>query len=121
MPDWRPRWRHARPSSSERQGRGAEGQVRTPSLTLPGSSPTCREARDLTIRRHASFVQSGADGTGERRAIDARLAEIRAEVRAAYPLGEEEVVEVRRRMSGIVDEIRGLEVDAVGVMRAAVA
>jgi hypothetical protein len=87
---------------------------------LPDSVPAFKETRELKLRRHRLFVEQGGDGVDERRAINARLNEIKAEVASAFPLTNHEASAIRETLAEHVLKIHDIEVEAVGAMQAAV-
>ena len=92
-------------------------------VALPDDAPLCREARELTLRRHALFVEQGGDALDEIQAVNARLGEIRAAVGAAagdaFPLSDGQVTAMQEQMSALVMRIHDIESEAIKVMQAA--
>jgi hypothetical protein len=88
---------------------------------LPDESEPLRETRELMTRRHAAFLERGNAALEEMKAIDSRLAAIKAEVAADFPLAPAEVEAFRARLAGQVMAIHEVEAAAVATMTAAIA
>ncbi len=88
---------------------------------LPDNVPALKETRELKERRHALFVEQGGDSVEERRKINGRLKEIKAEVSQAFPLTSDEAAAMRENLAEHVLKIHDIEVEAVRLMQAGVA
>lgn len=88
-------------------------------VALPDDVPLCREARELTLRRHTLFIEQGATSLDERLRIQARLREIKVEADKAFPTSESQVAATLTQMSTLVLQIHDIEYEAVKAMQAA--
>jgi hypothetical protein len=86
---------------------------------LPDEVPPLRETRDLMDQRRHLFITQGE--TPERRTANERLAAIKAEVAADFPMSADEVTAFRANLAEHVLNIRDIEASAVEVMQAAMA
>jgi hypothetical protein len=85
---------------------------------LPDDVPLCREARELTLKSKALFVQQGNASMDERQQINTRLKAIREAVAKSFPLSDAQVIHMRQQMSALVMKIHDLEFDGVKAMQA---
>jgi hypothetical protein len=76
-----------------------------------------RETRELMLRRHAFFLDRGNAALEEMRAIDARLAAIKAAVADDFPLTQPEVEAYRARLAEQIMIIHDVEAAAVQSLR----
>jgi hypothetical protein len=86
---------------------------------LPDEISPFQEIRELTLRRHRLFIDQGNEAVDEMRAIDRRLAEIKASVAADFPLDEAGVQALRQAIAEQVMEICEIEETAVSALRKA--
>jgi hypothetical protein len=90
-------------------------------VMLPDEIEPFRETRELMLRRHEAFLDSGNAALEEMRTIDAQLAAIKASVAANFPLTKTEVEAHRARMADQIGAIHDAEDAAVGMLKAAMA
>ncbi len=88
---------------------------------LPDDLPPFKEARELSRRKHESFIQQGSAALGEIEAIEARLKEIKASVNAKFPLTHEQAAALRERLSQHVLKVHDIEKQAIELLQAAMA
>jgi hypothetical protein len=88
---------------------------------LPDSVPAFKETRQLKLRRRELYVEKGGDSVEERRAINERLNQIKAEVAKSFPLSNEEAAALRETLAAHVLKIHDIELEAVTTMQSAVA
>lgn len=88
---------------------------------LPEAVPLLRESRALLHKRHAVFVAQPADALEQRRQIDARLAELKAEAGEAFPMTAAEVTDLLAELSRQVTALGALERQGVDLLQAALA
>lgn len=88
---------------------------------MPDEIPLFRETRELRLRRHHRFLESGADALDEMRSIDARLAEIRAEITPDHPLDQREAAAFKENLRDRVLAVHDSEEAAVNALREAMA
>ena len=86
---------------------------------LPDEIEPFREARSLLLERQAQFLARGNDALPRLRAIDERLADIRAEVAAGFPLSPPQVEAHRAAVAEHVLALHDIEAAAVAGMREA--
>jgi hypothetical protein len=84
---------------------------------LPDNTPSLAETRKLMLHRHHSFLSKGNAALAEIRVIDARLAELRRETAADFPLGEVEVEELCTAMHNQLLQIHDIERYAVSELK----
>lgn len=90
------------------------------SLALfPDEIPSFKETRELILRRHRRFLESGDDARDEMRAIDGRLGEIRAEITPEYPLDRPRAEAFKENLRDQVVAVHDAEEAAVAALRAA--
>jgi hypothetical protein len=88
---------------------------------LPDEVPLFGETRRLMLRRHNLFIQQGSAVMQEIRDLDARLAEIKEQVAAEFPLDQAGVIALRERISQQVMKIHDIEKEAIEALQAAMA
>jgi hypothetical protein len=86
---------------------------------LPESVGPFKETRELMLRRHRLFLDEGRASLEERRSINARLAEIKEQVAADFPLDEAGVQALCGDLAERLLEIRDVERAAVSVLTSA--
>ena len=86
---------------------------------LPVEVPLLRETRELLLSKRDLFVSEGNAALEEVRDIDGRLGEIRDAVGADFPMSNEAVVEMRKRLADRVLEISEIERVAIDELQAA--
>lgn len=85
---------------------------------LPDEFEPFRETRELMLRRHAAFLDRGDAALDEMRAIDERLAALRAAVAADFPLSPPQVEAFRARLAEAIMAVHDVEAAAVEAMKA---
>ena len=88
---------------------------------LPDEVPLLRETRELLLSKRDLFVSEGDTALDEVRDIDERLGEIRQVVSTEFPMSNEDVVEMRKRLAELVQEISEIERLAIDALQAAMA
>jgi hypothetical protein len=88
-------------------------------IALPDDIPLMRETRELTIERHALFVNEGDAQRDEIMRINSILRDIKAKTSKEFPMSNQRVVATREQMSKLVTKIHDLEYGAVKTMQAA--
>jgi hypothetical protein len=92
-----------------------------PAALLPDEVAPFGETRDLMSRRHTLFLEQGGAAVDEMRAIDSRLAEIRAGMEDDFPLTQAEVEIHREQLSEQIRRIHDVEKKAVlGLQQASI-
>ncbi len=92
----------------------------TLSLALfPDEITPFKETRELILRRHRRFLESGDEARDEMRAIDGRLAEIQAEITPEYPLDQRSAAVFKENLRDRVMQVHDSEETAVVALRAA--
>jgi hypothetical protein len=86
---------------------------------LPDEVSLLRDTRQLLLRRQKLFRQQGSAALEEIHTIDARLAEIKAQVAEEFPLDNAGVIALRERISQQVMRIHDIEKQAVEALQAA--
>jgi hypothetical protein len=92
-----------------------------PDMLLPEAMQPLFETRYLLVVRRRLFIELGEASLEERHLINQRLAVIRAEAAADFPLSEIEVRALLERLAEQVLVIRRIEGEAVEQMQAAMA
>lgn len=87
---------------------------------LPDDVSLLQETRTLMVRRHTLFLDAGNDALDEIKEIDRRLADLRDEAAAAFPLDEDAVSALHQHIAGRVMEVHDVERVAVGALQEAV-
>lgn len=86
---------------------------------VPAGDSILNEAHALLLRRHALFRDEGDAALEQIRATDTRLAQIRAEAAADFPLSGAEVTALQHELAARVLAIHDLERKAVRLLQAA--
>jgi hypothetical protein len=87
---------------------------------LPDNTPPFGETRQLLLRRHHLFLENGNAALEEIKVIDQRLAEIKSQVAANFPLESPGVVHLREELSEQVMRIHDIEKEAVEALQQAI-
>jgi len=91
-----------------------------PALLLPTDVQPLGETRALMQRRHRLFIEQGGAALAEIWAVNDRLAAIRREMVADFPLSEPEVAAHRERLAAHILRIRDAEQAAMTTLEAAI-
>ena len=86
---------------------------------LPDEVPLLGETRQLLLQRHRMFIDRGMSALEDIQHVDARLAALKGQAAADFPLDAAGVMEMRENISRHVLEIRDIEKEAVEVMQSA--
>lgn len=86
---------------------------------LPDDVAPFKEARELIMQRHTSFIEQGGESLAERQQITRRLDAIRKDMDRHFPLTPEKVTELRENLRDHVLKIHDLEREAHAVLQAA--
>ena len=86
---------------------------------LPEDIPLLRETRELMITKHQIFLEQGNSTLDEIRQITTRLAEIKVQVSADFPLSSSETSELRETVADRIMVIHDIELDAIKELQAA--
>jgi hypothetical protein len=86
---------------------------------LPDDVPLLQKTRALMVRRHSRFLDAGNEALDEIKEIDRRLADLRDEASTAFPLDEDGVSALHRRIAECVMEVHDVERSAVGALQEA--
>lgn len=89
-------------------------------IVLPDEVAILAESRQLLTQRRDLFVQQGNGSIAERHAINERLAQIKDEVEADFPLSDAEVDGLKDALAAQVQVIHDLELEGVGLLKTAV-
>lgn len=90
-----------------------------PALLLPDDVELLGEARAQLWRRHTAFLEQGSAALPELTAADERLAALRAQAAAAFPLDDTAAAALRERLAAHLLRLHDAEAAAVGVLRGA--
>jgi hypothetical protein len=101
--------------------KSAAAWQKLPLVLLPEDIAPFKETRELTLHRHQLFLAQGNGAQAEMEAIDRRLAEIKGEVAADFPLDAAGVVALREEIAVHVLGIHDVEETAVATLREAMA
>jgi len=90
-------------------------------LLLPRDVPALAETADLLDKKRELFINHGSASNDERREIKAQLAELQAQVSAAWPMSDDEVTAFYARLAEQVTVIHAAEKDAVNCLQSVMA
>lgn len=85
---------------------------------LPDSIPLFKETKQLTGKKRALFEKKGAAARDEMQAIPTRLAEIKSQAEAAFPMNEAEVQDLLADLRQHVLAVHAAEANAVTTLEA---
>ncbi|MGW8250353.1 MAG: DUF4872 domain-containing protein, partial [Anaerolineales bacterium] len=85
---------------------------------LPDEVPLLGETRRLLLLRHSLFTQQGSAALEEIRSLNERLAKIKAQVAAQFPLDQAGVIALRERVSQQLMKIHDIEKVAIESLQA---
>jgi hypothetical protein len=88
---------------------------------LPDETAPLGEARRLLLQRHHLFLEQDSEALEGMRQVDARLAEIKAQVSEDFPLDAAGVIAFRQNLAGHIQCVHDIEVDAVKALQEAMA
>jgi hypothetical protein len=91
-----------------------------PALLLPDEVAPLGETRALMQRKHRLFIEQGGASLAEIRDIYNRLAAIRRDMIAGFPLSNAEVTAHRERLAAHILRIRDAEQEAVTALASAI-
>ena len=86
---------------------------------LPDEVPLLGETRRLLLQRHRMFIDRGMSALEDIQQVDARLAALKGQAAADFPLDAAGVMEMRENISRHVLEIHDIEKEAVEALQAA--
>lgn len=86
---------------------------------LPDWSPPLAETRQLMLRQHALFLETGGASLDERRTMSIRLQEIREQMADDFPLDSSEVARLQEEIASHVLRIHDIEAAAIQEMKEA--
>jgi hypothetical protein len=90
------------------------------SAMLPDNVPQLRQAGELTLEKHRQFIEGGMETIVEREKLEARLAALKADATADFPLSESEVAALREDLRERVLKVHDTEGEAALALRSAI-
>ena len=88
-------------------------------IAMPDDVPLCREARELKLRKHRLFIESGQAALDEIHAANVRLREIRDLAAKNFPITTTRLSAIHAAMSAQVMTIHDLEYEGIKAIQAA--
>ena len=88
---------------------------------LPDEVPFLQETRQLMLQSHKLFLEKGNKGLAERVGINGRLAAIKTQLAADFPLNEAGVQELQANIRTRILAIRDIEQKAIAALQGAMA
>ncbi len=88
---------------------------------LPDEVPFLQETRQLMLQSHKLFLEKGNEGLEERVKINGRLAAIKAELAANFPLNDAAVQDLQASISAKILVIHDIEQKAIAALKDAMA
>jgi hypothetical protein len=88
---------------------------------LPDEVLLLQETRQLMLESHRLFLEEGNEGLAKRVGVNGRLAAIKAELAANFPLNEAEVQELHENIRTHILAIHGIEQKAIAALKDAMA
>jgi hypothetical protein len=83
---------------------------------LPDTVPMLKEARDLEVKKHGLFLNTGAESLAERKAIHQRLEELKA-ASVEFPMSESQVKVFQEAIAAQVKDVSAIEQEVIRMMR----
>jgi hypothetical protein len=105
--------------AAEKFRESAEAWGALAKAALPDHIPPFRETRELLLKKAEYFATQGAEAQDEILKASARLAEIKEEVAADFPLDERGVADLQENLRGRVLDIADIEQEAVNILQEA--
>jgi hypothetical protein len=91
------------------------------SAMLTDGVPQLQQARELTLEKQKLFVEGGMATIEERQKLEGRLAALKADISADFPLTENEVAALREELRERILKVHGAEREAALILRSAIA
>jgi hypothetical protein len=83
---------------------------------LPDDVPLMKEARDLMVKKHSLFLNKGAESLAERKAIESRLAELKA-ASVDFPMNDAQVEAFKGAIAAQVKTVSAIEQEVIRMMK----
>jgi hypothetical protein len=88
---------------------------------LPDEVEPFRQTRELMLRQHRLFIEGGQANLEEIRAIDGRLAELKKQVTADFPLDEAGTNRLRENLAERITSVHDIEYEDITLLQQAMA
>jgi hypothetical protein len=86
---------------------------------LPDHIPPFKDTRQLMLGKRRLFLEQGNAALPAIQQLNNRLAELKTEIAASFPLTETEVKDLRENLRAHILKIHDLELEAVKLLQAA--
>jgi hypothetical protein len=85
---------------------------------LPDTVPMLKEARELEVKKHRLFLNTGAKSLEERKAIENRLGELKA-ASVDFPMNDTQIESFQEAIAAQVKEVSAIEQEVIRMMKEA--